>query len=228
MEITDRKNHERLVIKDFSHSDSGNYKCIGNNGFSETTIQFFISLKEPAKVVKVEITSSKDKDFFTISCGGKGRPLPDLTLTSHKSVLVSSSSFNVAEKLKHSTKHSTIFFNERGTEQSEYDEKTLTKSKFNFFTRMTVIDEGTLRMDVIVKKEYYNSLDSMSCVVRNDKGQDGKFITKPFLGFDDKFGSKITYTVVYGQPFDIGCPIVGYPEPKITWRFVSFISFFSS
>lgn len=223
MKIGDEK-ERTLVINNLPKNESGIYKCLGENEYGTESIEFFITLKEPAKVLKTE-ANLKDERYTKIFCDFKGRPLPNISVMNDENVLFESSRLNLPELLDRSHK-STIFLNEFGTEELIYDNKILEKSKHQFFSQLTIKDEGRIQLDMTIRKEFYNSFGSLKCIAKNDKGFDEKIITKPFIFLNDTNGLNVTYAVEYGKPFDIECNFVGDPKLSIVWRLVRLFYFF--
>lgn len=219
MEISEETS-ENLVIKNISYSKSGNYKCNGENIYGVESIEFFVSLKEPAKIMKAEEVNLKQGDFVSISCVVKGRPLPNIIWTDERSVLASSLNSNMRARFDRSPL-SSIYFNEYGQEVSYSDTEDLVKSKFNFFSKLTNINENTLKLDMTFKKKYIDGLGTLKCSAENDKGAEEKELVKKFIRFNDRVGSKLSYNAVLEESLILECNIIGNPKPKITWKFVS-------
>lgn len=216
---------QQFVINDFSPEHIGSYKCEATNPGGSESINFKVSMKERADVIKAEeITeNSFDDKMMRLSCTVKGFPLPIISWGSNTSVLISTDTVDVKEIFTRAPT-SVLYLNERGREMTSDDFTKFIASDEQYYSELTKLDGVSWKIDIIFKDKSTVISNTFVCAAQNAHGRAEKAVkTKSVqaLTFGDGKGAEVYHTVELDQQLDLDCDIDGTPPPLIRWSFVS-------
>ena len=218
----DDETEDHLEIKKLTLDDDGTYKCIGKNSWGRESIVFNVSVMESAMITKAEEEQKvlRNENSMKLSCTVRGNPIPVVSWITNGHILSTTSKLNL-EKLFSTVQDSVIYFNGFGNTITYLDPFKLKKSSDKYYSKLTKIDEKSLKLDVIFKDRSLKVAGKYQCYAYNalgraEKNVDVKVYEKPFVA-EKQVEQKSQVQSLEGLPLLLTCLISGEPLPKISW-----------
>lgn len=208
-----------LEIEKIKLKDDGVYKCIGKNSWGRESIEFHLKILDGAKITKTEIIeeNSRNEKSIRLSCLASGNPMPIISWISNGHILSTTSKLNF-EKLLSAVDENSIYFTGHGQGITYLDPQKLRKN--NFYSELTMIDEKTIKLDIVFREKSEKIAGNYKCYAynalgRNENSVDVEVLKEPYINEDDRIYKEIE--ILENLPLLINCPIDGRPQPSITW-----------
>ena len=201
----------------------GTYQCIARNSLGSDTVQFDVTVKDPAFVVSVKLEEEKSvrERSATISCVVKGSPLPQISWFNWDLLVLSTDKVDLET---FDSKTSNILLDSKGQQVSEYD---LRRLREKFYAKLSM-QEHNLRLDMIFENGNSADFNNFKCEAKNMHGVSEKEIQideatqKKLLRFTDGRGDDVNHDVQFGEQLDLNCEIESLSKSNVRWIFVSF------
>lgn len=176
---------------------------------------------EGATIIKTDIieNSSRNDKSIRLSCTSMGNPTPIISWISNGHILSTTSKLNF-EKLLSTVHESSIFFTGHGQGITYLDPFKLKKIKENFYSELAIIDEKTIKLDIIFPEKSERMAGNYKCYAynalgRSEKSLDVEILSEPSINEHEKINKEIE--ILDSLPLLIACPISGQPQPSISW-----------